>query len=218
MFTTSDHFNALLFQEAANAPSSADNRASETGGEEGGKEKPNRGDTPDAMPMIRQVYYNSAKTSCPVHGHGTGPSRMSPTEPPRTSHPSHAPPPGSEPLPGSKPGRPDEPNRMFLPPHEPPLLPPYLMHPRDAPPPPYPLHPLDKRQADYFREQGRQVSPGRHARRRAVTPRKCASRLTCGHTDFESAVTAQNDDSSFRNSSLRLSQETQHLTSMLMIS
>lgn len=93
-------------------------------------------------------------SSCPVHGHGTttGPSPPSSSSEPVRSHSSHA---RADPALMPNIARPGEYKRMFLPPHEVPMIHPYLVHPpRDAP---YPIHPLDERHAEFMRERERQV-------------------------------------------------------------
>lgn len=93
-------------------------------------------------------------SSCPVHGHGTstGPSPPSSASEPVRSHSSHA---RADPALMANIARPGEYKRMFLPPHEVPMIHPYLVHPpRDAP---YPIHPLDERHAEFMRERERQV-------------------------------------------------------------
>lgn len=92
-------------------------------------------------------------SSCPVHGHGTstGPSPPSSASEPVRSHSSHA---RADPALMANIPRPGEYKRMFLQPHEVPMIHPYLVHPpRDAP---YPIHPLDERHAEFMRERERQ--------------------------------------------------------------
>ena len=104
-------------------------------------------------PLQRGFYQEHKQGSCPVHGHGTpsGTPTSNSSEPPR-SHSLHV---RGDPILASKMARPGEYKRMFLPPHEVPVLHPYLVHPhRDAP---YPLHPLDERHAEFVRERERQV-------------------------------------------------------------
>ncbi|KXJ18463.1 genetic suppressor element 1 isoform X2 [Exaiptasia diaphana] len=90
----------------------------------------------------RLFYYNENKPpSCPVHGHSPG-----------ETHHKH--PPGRTDPP--KPDRPEEFNRMFLPPHPDgaAMLHPYLVHSsRDGP---FGPHHLGERQAELFRERERQ--------------------------------------------------------------
>ena len=99
------------------------------------------------------MYHEHKPGSCPVHGHGapTVAPTSSSSESPR-SHSLHVR--GDSAL-ATKMTRPGEYKGMFLPAHEVPMLHPYLVHPpRDAP---YPLHPMDRRHAEFVRERERQV-------------------------------------------------------------
>ncbi|KAK3744430.1 hypothetical protein QZH41_003168 [Actinostola sp. cb2023] len=94
----------------------------------------------------RMFYYNENKpSSCPVHGHSPGESHH--------KHSSGR----TDQIPVSKPDRPEEFNRIFLPPHPDgaALMHPYLVHgSRDGP---YGPHHLGERQAELYRERERQT-------------------------------------------------------------